>query len=183
MATLYKAESISNLELADPVLSPLGKFGGRVRCAMPTFTVDGDGSASFIGTDIFHFIKLPSHATVVSLRMINDDLGSTIDTNIGLYLPIAGDSGDELNATVVDMDCFCEDVNLGQQAETIKWELLGGPAASDMIGNIGEPLWVWAGETSDPQVDYWISMTFGTTTSSIPTDARSFGLIILYVID
>lgn len=103
---------------------------------------------------IQRFVRVPSNATIRSVRLWTGDASTAGAVNIGLYRT------EEDGGAVVDADLFATTLDLS-----------GGPfVGAEVIDNaqltaaeMVMPLWEALGLTSDPQIDYDVATTISTT--------------------
>lgn len=162
--TTKKSQTITDLDAKPLVKQPPRLISGRVRVAMGTVAlVTGDLDAN----DIIVLTRLPTNAALLSLVLFNDDLGTSLTLDVGLY---------ETDGTVKDVDAYASAYESGT-VSTAGVELLN--EARD-INNMGERIWQDAGDSTDPGGHYDIAAT--VVTSSTPA-AGDLSWRILYVID
>jgi len=171
-AHLYKTEGLANLEKNPPELTDAGKYGGRVRCATCVWSFSVSTLAE---NDRFMGTSLPSWATPVSMRLKSEHLGEDMRFDLGLW-ELGGQIGDE-----VDYNCFADAFLIESPSDETQAELL--IEKNKVEPNFGEPLWKWAGETSDPQQDYWIGLRCHTKGTPLVSGSKTLVLTVLYVLD
>ena len=139
--------------------------GGRVKGAVDQFeladTADGD---------IHHVFKLPVDATILSVKMATDDLGTAGTIDIGFYEKYSAGDG---TYTVVDADAIASAIDVNAAATALTEYRFEAAA----IETADQPAWELAGLSARPAYgDIYVSITTATGTTAVGTVA----LIIQY---
>jgi len=113
--------------------------------------------------DIVMLAPVPTHATLMSVRVGSDALGGSCTYNVGFYT----DEG-----TVVDEDALATSVADGAGLAELRYE-----AAN--LNTTGQQVWELAGQSSDPGGTYYIAATFNATGGT----AGDMAFIVEYVVN
>lgn len=163
--TTKKTQTITDLDASPLVKQAPRLLGGHVLVAMGTVALaSGDLDAS----DIILLTRIPTRAAILSIVLLNDDLGTSLTLDVGLY-----ETGD---GAVKDADAYASAYEAGT-ASTAGVELLN--EARD-INNMGERVWQDAGDSSDPGGHYDLACTVVTSTTPAAGD---LSYRILYTLD
>ena len=162
-------QTLASNHVASPrVHSPTYQLGGRMRVACGTIAlVAGDLSAG----DTIMLAPVPSNASVVSIKIFNDDLdsGSTVTMHVGLYTA-------DGNSTVVDIDAYAS------ATTDLRAAVLTGTEVAFEARNVnkmGQRVWEDAGASSDPGGHYFV----GLETDSAGDTAGDLSFLITYIVD
>ena len=155
--------------LADPhAMNPVHQLGGRMRIASGTIALAaGDLSAS----DTVMLCPLPTNASVVSIKLCNDDLdsGSTNTCDVGLY------SADG-EVTAIDDDAYASAITDLRAAVTTGTEVA---FEARNVNLMGQKVWQDAGDSADPGGYYLIGLIFDAAGDA----AGDLSWLITYVVD
>ena len=157
---VQKSTVITNWEASPQVFSPSGNSGGKTRVLYDSFEVTALAAADVVVLD-----KLITNAIIQKIELINDDLGTTLTVDVGIY----SDAG----VTVKDVDIFAAGVDLGTATTS-----LTDVGWVDIV-NSGNYLYEQAGDLTDPKTKYFICLTVAT--SGTPA-AGTLGYRITYAI-
>lgn len=161
MAYTTSSNLITNSDATPAVMNDVGVAGGRMRVCADNF----ESGALATGNTVA-LCRLPVNARVYSIKMSNDDLGTTVPADLGIYTTAA---------VAKDIDAFASAVALGTAASDVE---LRYEAAN--ISTNGDKLWELAGDTSNPGGEYDIAFTAGTVSGGA-TGTISFQ--VYYTID
>jgi len=145
-------ENVSSTQVANAEASPIvfndaNVDGGVLREVIgileTTLAAAGTGS-------IYRMVRVPSNARISELFVMTDDMGTTGDINVGIHQ--TSDNG----GLVVDADLFASaiDVNAAAVGMTSILHESGQITLDETI----LPLWGVLGLTSDPGIDYDITI-------------------------
>ena len=155
--------------LADPhAMNPVHQLGGRMRVASGTIALAaGDLSAS----DTVMLCPLPTNASVVSIKLFNDDLdsGTTNTCDVGLY------SADG-EVTAIDDDAYASAITDLRAAVTTGTEVA---FEARNINAMGQKVWEDAGQSSDPGGHYLLGLVFDAAGDT----AGDLSFVVTYVVD
>jgi len=160
---------VSNFEASPIVKSPSSQLGGVQRIAQGTIALaSGDLSA----TDTVMLAPIPTNASVVSIKLFNDDLdsGSTNTCDVGLY------NADSSTVTAVDDDAYASAITDLRAAVTTGTEVA---FEARNINTMGQKVWQDAGQSSDPGGYYYIGLKFDAAGDT----AGDLSFVITYVVD
>ena len=160
---------VSNFEASPIVKSPSSQLGGVMRIAQGTIALaSGDLSA----TDTVMLAPIPTNASVVSIKLFNDDLdsGSTNTCDVGLY------NADSSTVTAVDDDAYASAITDLRGAVTTGTEVA---FEARNINTMGQKVWEDAGQSSDPGGYYYIGLKFDAAGDT----AGDLSFVITYVVD
>ena len=152
---------VSNFEASPIVKSSSSQLGGVMRIAQGTIALAaGDLSA----TDTVMLAPIPTNASVVSIKLFNDDLdsGSTNTTDVGLY------NADSSTVTAVDDDAYASAITGTEVAFEAR-----------NINTMGQKVWQDAGQSSDPGGYYYIGLKFDAAGDT----AGDLSFVITYIVD
>ncbi len=159
---------VSNFLATPSVKNDAGNIHGTMRVACGTHAMAaGDLSAG----DTLMMCMVPTNATVLSIKLFNDDLdsGTTLTVHIGLYTA-------DGNVTAKDVDCYASADTTARGAITAGTELRF--EAAD-INTMGQKVWEDAGDSSDPGGYYLI----GFEAQAAGDTAGDVSWIVTYVTD
>ena len=155
--------------LADPhAMNPAHQLGGRMRVASGTIALAaGDLSAG----DTVMLAPIPTNASVVSIKIYNDDLdsGTTNTCDVGLW-------SSDGEVTAVDDDCYASAITDLRGAVTVGTEVAFEARG---VEKMGQKVWEDAGQSSDPGGHYLIGLIFDAAGNA----AGDLSFLITYVID
>lgn len=123
--------------------------GGKVRSSY--------GSADFAASDatsIARVLRIASDAKVVTLRFASDDLGTGGTVDVGLHQTT------ENGGAAVDDDLFASAVDTDTAA--VGWTDITDESAVVAIEDAGKALWEQLGLSTDPRVNYDVTVTRNT---------------------
>ena len=158
--TTKNSDLIANLEALPQVANSASELGGRVRIAQGNVALAAGDSTD---NDIVMLAPVPTHATLVSVRIGTDALGGSCTFNVGFYTN---------DGVVVDEDALATTVADGGAIAELRYEELD-------LNTTGQQVWELAGQTSDPSDVYYIAVTFNATGGT----AGDLAFIIEYVVD
>jgi len=158
--TTKNSDLIANLEALPQVANSASELGGRVRIAQGNVALAAGDSTD---NDIVMLAPVPTHATLVSVRIGTDNLGGSCTFNVGFYTN---------DGVVVDEDALATTVADGGAIAELRYEELD-------LNTTGQQVWELAGQTSDPSDVYYIAVTFNATGGT----AGDLAFIIEYVVD
>lgn len=141
-----KSQIITDLDAVPVVKTNPLERDGKVRSMF--------GTAEFASSDdtsVARVLRVPSSARVDFLRYASDDLGTGGTIHIGLHRTTA-DGG-----AVVDADFFASALDVDTAA--VAWTDITYESAVVAIENAGKALWEQLGLSSDPAVDYDVTVT------------------------
>lgn len=162
------SDLVANYTATPRVANATQELGGRVRVAQGTIAL---ATTDLDINDIVLLAPVPTNASIISIKLASDDLDSgspALLWDVGLH---------NLAGTAKDADFYATDVTLGQAATAFteyRYE------AAD-INTCGDRVWQNAGDSSDPNGTYYISMTVSTAPATAAAGDVSF--IIEYVVD
>lgn len=151
--------------------------GGKVRVAKATIAA---GTGDLDADDVIHMVQIPMHASILSIKVFNDDLDSNgtpaLTVDCGLYY--GGDNGPSISAgTVIDFDCYATDSTCLQAANTTGTELA---FEARNITAVGNEVWEDGGLSSNPGGSAYVSLTIGTVAAT--QAAGDITVIVTYVV-
>ena len=162
-------QTLASNFVADPkVMSPVNQLHGRMRIACGTIALAaGDLSA----TDTVMLCPVPTGASVVSIKLFNDDLdsGTTNTCDVGLFTS-------DGNVTAKDDDCYASAITDLRAAVTTGTEVAF--EARD-IAKMGQKVFEDAGDSEDPSTHYFIGLTFDAAGDT----AGDLSFVVTYVVD
>ena len=164
MATeALKSTTITNDTATPGVLNNASVTGGSIRSAAEVI----EWTTGMTSGSTYRYFRIPSNARVHSLNIFSDAFTTTGAADIGLYTVDGG--------AVVDADLFAS-------AQLLTSALNGTDvtheSASNPIDNADEMIWQRLGLSSDPNLEYDVTMTSTATNGSAGTVA----LKMLYVV-
>jgi len=161
-----KSTQVSNFEAAPALMNNIANLGGimRVACGSVALAV-GDVGAN----DIVHLTPIPTNASIISIKLFNDDFDTGTDNtaSVGLYTTAAA---------VVDIDAYASVVTDLRGIVTAGTELA---FEARNVNVMGQKVWQDAGASVDPGGYYYLSVTF----PAAGTTAGDLSWAITYVID
>ena len=170
--TTFKSANVTNLD-ADPVVAPdVSQLGGRIRIAIGTMELT---TADLDSADIIILDRFPSNSVPIAITIWNDDVdsGNAVVVDCGIYTT---------SGTAKDSNAFATLLTTLQAAVVTAagTEILGeaGAAATALIG---QKLWEWAGDATDPGGLLDIALT--VTTAAGTAVAGTLSYRIYYSID
>jgi hypothetical protein len=167
MANVNSAE-VTNFLAEPPVVNSAVNIHGKMRVACGTKALAaGDLSAG----DTVMLCMVPTNASVLSIKLFNDDLdsGTTLTVNIGLYTA-------DGNVTAKDVDCYASADTTARAAVLVGTELA---FEARNINLMGQKVWEDAGDSSDPGGHYLI----GFESDAAGDTAGDISWIVTYVVD
>jgi hypothetical protein len=167
MANVNSSE-VTNFLATPQVLNEPTNIHGVMRVACGTQAMaSGDLSAG----DTLMMCMVPTNATVLSIKLFNDDLdsGTTLTVNIGLYTA----DGD---VTAKDVDCYASADTTARAAVTAGTELA---YEARNINLMGQKVYQDAGDSTDPGGYYFI----GFESDAAGDTAGDVSWIVTYVVD
>jgi hypothetical protein len=159
---------VTNFLASPPSLNPTHQLGGSMRVASGTVALAaGDLSAS----DTVMLAQIPTNASVVSIKLYNDDLdsGTTNTCNVGLYTA----DGD---VTAKDADCYASAIT------DLRGAVLTGTEVAFEARNVnlmGQKVFEDAGDSTDPGGYYLLGLAFPAAGDT----AGDLSWLITYVLD
>ena len=108
--TTKNSDLIANLEALPQVANPASELGGRIRVAQGNVALAAGDSTD---DDIVMLAPVPTHATLVSVRVGSDSLGGSCTYNVGFYTN---------DGTVVDEDALATSVADGAGLAELRYE-------------------------------------------------------------
>jgi len=158
------SQDITDLNASPPKPLPVGKLGGRVRIATGTIeAATGDLDVA----DIIKLTRLPTIARVHSIILRNDDLGTTLTADVGLY---------ETDGTVIDVDAYANAFVL----HTASTAGVDAAFTTRDINKAGQQVWQDAGKASDPGGYEDLVLTVDASTTPA---AGTISWTVLYSVD
>lgn len=154
------SDLIANIEALPQVANAASELGGRVRIAQGNVALAaGDTNDD----DIVMLAPVPTHATLVSVRIGTDTFGGTCTYNVGFYTN---------DGVVVDEDALATAVADEAAMAELRYEVAN-------LNTTGQQVWELAGQSSDPSDVYYIAATFSAEGGT----AGDMAFIIEYVVD
>ena len=159
---------VTNFLASPPTLSPTYQLGGSMRVAAGTVALaSGDLSAD----DTVMLAQIPTNASIVSIKLYNDDLdsGTTNTCNVGLYTA----DGD---VTVKDADAYASAIT------DLRGAVLTGTEVAFEARNVnvmGQKVWEDAGDSTDPGGFYLVGLVFPAAGNT----AGDLSWLITYITD
>lgn len=154
------SDLIANIEALPQVANPASELNGRVRIAQGNVALAATDTND---DDIVMLAPVPTHATLVSVRVGSDALGGSCTYNVGFYTN---------DGVVVDEDALATDVADGAGVAELRYEEAN-------LNTTGQQVWELAGQSSDPSDVYYVAATFSAEGAS----AGDMAFIIEYVVD
>jgi len=153
--------------LATPATAnPVHQLHGSMRVATGTIALAaGDLSAS----DTCMLAPVPTNASIVSIKLFNDDLdsGTTNTCDVGLYTTAIAAKDD---------DCYASAITDLRGAVVVGTEVA---FEARNINLMGQKVWEDAGDTADPGGYYLVGLTFDAAGDT----AGDLSWIITYIVD
>ena len=109
--TTKNSDLIANLEALPQVANNASELGGRIRIAQGNVALAAGDSTD---DDIVMLAPVPTHATLVSVRVGSDNLGGSCTYNVGFYTN---------DGTVVDEDALATSVADGAGVAELRYEV------------------------------------------------------------
>jgi hypothetical protein len=157
---------VTNYEATPQVMNDPCELHGGLRVAQGSvaLTTDDVGAG-----DIVHLAPIPTNASIVSIKLFNDDLdsGTTMTSDVGLYTT---------GGTAVDDDAYASAITDLRGAVTTGTEVA---FEARNINAMGQKVWEDAGQSSDPGGFYYVSLTFDAAGNT----AGDVSFVITYVVD
>ena len=159
---------VTNFLASPPSLNVSYQLGGSMRVASGTVALAaGDLSAS----DTVMLAQIPTNASVVSIKLYNDDLdsGTTNTCNVGLYTA-------DGNVTAKDADVYASAIT------DLRGAVLVGTEVAFEARNVhlmGQRVWEDAGDSTDPGGYYLLGLAFPAAGDT----AGDLSWLITYVLD
>ncbi len=147
------SQIITDLDATPVVKTNQLEKGGKLR-----FMAGVAEFAASDATSVARVLRVNSAALVDTLKFASDDLGTGGTVDIGLHRTTA-DGG-----AVVDADFFASAVDTDTAAVALTDVTYESGVV--IIDNRAKPLWSQLGLSSDPQVDYDITVTRNTATGT-----------------
>lgn len=147
------SQIITDLDATPVVKTNQLEKGGKLR-----FMAGVAEFAASDATSVARVLRVNSAALVDTLKFASDDLGTGGTVDVGLYRTTA-DGG-----AVVDADFFASAVDTDTAAVALTDVTYESGVVT--IDNRAKPLWSQLGLSSDPQVDYDITVTRNTATGT-----------------
>jgi hypothetical protein len=138
---------VTNFVAVPQVLNPAQQLQGVKRVASGTIALAaGDLSAN----DTVMLAPIPSNASIISIKLFNDDLdsGSTNTADVGLY---------KQDLTVLDADAYASAIT--DLRDAVKTGTEVAFEARD-INKMGQKVWQDAGLSSDPALTFFVGINF-----------------------
>jgi hypothetical protein len=158
---------VTNFEASPQVMNPAYQMHGVKRVMQGTIALaSGDLSAS----DTVMLAPIPTNASVISIKLFNDDLdsGSTNTCDVGLWTA-------DGEVTAVDDDCYASAITDLRAAVTTGTEVA---FEARNVNLMGQRVWEDAGQSSDPGGYYNIGLIFDAAGDT----AGDLSFMIEYVI-
>tara|TARA_R100001460_G_scaffold56462_1_gene96056 strand:- start:511 stop:1008 length:498 start_codon:yes stop_codon:yes gene_type:complete len=145
--TTKNSTLVSNFEANPMSMSPAHQLNGVIRTIQGTVALL---TSDLNANDIVMLAPIPTNASVLSIKLFNDDLdsGTTNTCDVGLY---------DTDGTAVDDDAYASAITDLRGAVTTGTEVAF--EARD-INKCGQQVWQDGGQTSDPSTYYYIALTF-----------------------
>jgi len=172
MATeALKIAAITNLDASPPVRTT--NYGARMQNAFGTvLATNGTGTAT--GGSTYRLARLPSQATLQSLKLWLDAAVTTFTADVTLYYSDTSLDGTDANSGLVTAHVFTTATAFAAITTATEY-FLGGNikganvwAATPTAGTYGDPLWKLADLAADPGGFFDITLVTTTTTSGAP---------------
>lgn len=155
-----KSTQITNRDASPRVINNPATTKGDMKGFCATLeTVSGDSINS-----VYVLASIPSNASMHSLRLYSDDIGTTTVGDIGLYDTTENGGG------VVDQDFFASAVNMNAGAlngSDIIHEAAN--AGTNDISDVEKPLWQQLGLAADPKKWYDVCVTLTAAADAAAT--------------
>ena len=165
--TTTKSDIVTNLDASPKVFNHKNEVGG-LKVVKGTLAL---GTGDIDDNDIIHLAKIPSSASIVSIKLFNDDLDSngtpTLAANVGLY---------DKDGVVVDEDAYASAITTLQAANTAGVEVA---FEARNINAINNEIWEDGGQTADPKEGYHVSVTIANGAATAAAGDLSF--VIKYI--
>lgn len=158
MATV-KAANITNLD-SDPKVA----VSAKLNRGNPFTIIDTIETPAILSIgDIVILARVPVDATLLSVKVANDDLGTTGDLDLGFYV---GTTSGGTAGAVLDADAISADIDMNTAAVAMteyRYDVLN-------INTIQQPVWDLATLSERPDYDYIdICLTATEATTAIGT--------------
>lgn len=162
-----KSNAVTDLD-ADPLVKVNSQIaGGVLREAVGFVTTNSDDS---IGSE-YRICRVPSRARISEILGYSDIGSATAGiADVGVYLADGG--------AVKDADHFASAWDFSN-ADSQGVQLVNEAQAGNLVNEMEKQLWETLGETSDPNVEYDITLTL---TEAVATAAAVVGLKVRYVL-
>lgn len=160
-----KSTPVSNAEATPPTITKTTYVGGNLQrsCGKAEIAAaDDDGSVYRLAS------RIPSNASIASLKVFNDAIAGGTDFDIGVRL-CSEDAVNGVTTVSGGDNLFADAISLAT-ASTTGTEVL---YENNSIDNIGKPIWELLSLTTDPAVKYDIvavSTTNGTVAGGVAVD-------------
>ena len=141
-STLIAAEAANQVILNPPEFTAAGFAGGRMRYKHMYILAD----QAYAINEVIRMGTFKSNDRIYELRISCDDMGSTGDFDIGIYL-----TGGAHDGAVVDNNLFADALDVNANALS-RVEVFTEAALDDF--DRGKMLWELLGLTEDPVVNY-----------------------------
>ncbi len=162
-----KSVAITNREATPKVLSDVGSGGAGIVREVSNYLASVTASLSI--TSVIRLVEVPSNCRISSVKLLSGaQTAGAFD--IGLYRTNA-DGG-----AVVDADLFGSAVSCASAVAGTDVILESGQTT---IAEMHQPLWQWAGLSTDPKCMFDICATVATT--DVTTGAAPLGVKVQYV--
>ena len=132
-------------------ITPLDAAEIRVKVCVVDLAL-GDLDAA----DIIELCNLPADAVVLDIWRSNEDLGTSLTVDIGLYT---------LAAVVKDVDTYGSAIELGAASAVWVSNRFESAAAGGLITNFGQQVFADAGDSDNSEGEYILAATVVTSTS------------------
>jgi hypothetical protein len=163
-----KSVAITNREATPKVLNDVGSGGAGIVREVSNYIASVTASLSV--TSIIRLVEVPSNCRISSIKLFSGaQTAGAFD--IGLCRTNA-DGG-----AIVDQDLFGSAVSCASAVAGTDVILESGQTT---IAEMHQPLWQWAGATSDPKCMYDIVAV--VTTTDVTTGAAPLGVKVQYVV-
>ena len=148
-----------------------GKLQGNVLVSADSFEIVAADIADV--NDVIELTRLASNVRIHSIKLFSDEIDQhaspTLAMDCGIYLT---------DGTVKDADAFGSAVTTGWGDAAGSGTEFITEAGAAAVANIGKKLWEIVGESSDPGVDYDISLR--VTTVAATGAAGTISFVIIY---
>jgi hypothetical protein len=114
-----------------------------------------------VASDTYEIVRVPTNARILSLKVVNATLGTTVTTNFGLLRPVTGGSPTTTGGSAT---ALATGVALGTANAT--WLEVLGLGGTPSVANMGKTAWELAGQSADPGGEFVVAMTFSAVTSA-----------------
>jgi len=162
-------QTLASNFVADPhVNSPAYQLHGSMRVASGTIALAaGDLSA----TDTVMLAPIPTNASVISIKLFNDDLdsGTTNTCDVGLWTAVS-------SPAAKDDDCYASAITDLRGAVTVGTEVA---FEARNINLMGQRVWEDAGDSADPGGYYFVGLIFDAAGNA----GGDLSYVITYAVD